>query len=113
MLGAILRLFPHKTADLEADLHGVSGFTGRGELEYAAWSNGVQNLEIELRGVAGVSADVFANGIEITRVPLTNGRVDAHLDTRRGDAFPALTEGAEIEIRQNGQPILAGVLVRD
>ncbi len=102
-----------KTADLEARLQPVNGYTGRGEIEFSAWRNGSRQLEVELRGVAGRSADVFVNGERVQTVMLDNGRVDAFYDTRQGDAVPELAEGAAVEVRQNGDPILSGVLRPD
>ncbi|MHA7871607.1 MAG: hypothetical protein ACX939_04580 [Hyphococcus sp.] len=113
MFEALLRLFPRKSADLEAKLQGVNGFTGRGEIEYAAWSSGARALEVELRGVAGRSAEVYADGAPIAEVNLDNGRVDRTFATQRGDSVPELIEGARIDVRQNGDIILEGVLIPD
>lgn len=105
--------FGRKTADLEARLSPINGYTGRGEIEFSAWGNGSRQLEIELRGVAGRVAELFINGERIKTVNLDNGRVDAFYDTRQGDALPELSEGASVEIIQNGDAILNGVLLRD
>lgn len=102
-----------KVADLEARLTPVNGYTGRGEIEFSAWRNGSKQLEIELRGVAGRSADVYINGERVKTVSLNNGRVDAFFDTRKGDALPELREGSNVEVRQNGDAILDGVLLPD
>lgn len=102
-----------KLADLEARLSGVNGFTGRGEIEYSAWHDGSRELEVELRGVAGRAADVIVNDVKVISVALDNGRVDATFDTRLGDAIPDLGVGGRVEIRQNGEAILKGVLAQD
>lgn len=102
-----------KLSDLEADLSPVGGFTGRGEIEYSSWQSGSKFLEVELRNVAGRTADVFINNERVKTVELHNGRVDQTFETDQGDAIPTLEVGAEVEIRQNGQPILVGVLRHD
>ena len=113
MLSALLKMLPRKQAELEAKLIGVNGYTGCGEVEFAIWNNGARELEIELKGVAGREASVYANDRLAATVDLDNGRVDRTFDTRHGDAVPDLIEGARIEVRQNGEAILEGVLVRD
>lgn len=102
-----------KLMDLEADLRGVNGYTGRGEVEYSAWKNGARRMEIELKGVAGQSADVYVDGALTKTVPLHNGATDHKFDSSHGDDVPALCEGARIEIRQNGDVILEGRLSPD
>ncbi len=113
MLQALTGFLSGKTADLEARLVGVAGFTGYGELEYTAYRSGRRLCEVELRGAAGRSAEVFADGVLIGRVEVANGRTDQFFDSRRGHALPPLEEGARIEIRQNGDVILEGALARD
>lgn len=98
---------------LEADLKGVSGYTGRGEIEYSARKNGAARMDVELRGVAGQSADVYADGTLVKTVALHNGTTNQTFDSTRGDDVPALNEGAHIEIRQNGDVILEGRLIPD
>lgn len=121
MLDAIFKALPHgimsilpfKRAELEARLAGVDGFTGRGEIEFIIWNNGGRALDVELRGVAGRTAEIYANNALAATVDLDNGRADCIFDTRKGDAVPDLIEGARIEVRQNGDVILDGVLVPD
>ena len=105
--------FGHKLTDLEAKLQGVNGFTGRGEIEYTVWKNGVKVMEVELRGVAGRSADVMIDGARINTVSLDKGAADETFDTSNGVAVPTLQPGAKVEIWQNGQAILEGVLKSD
>lgn len=102
-----------KLMDLEANLTGVNGYTGRGEIEYSAWKNGARRMEVELKGVAGQTADIYVDGTLAKTVPLRNGAVDHTFDSSRGDDVPALCEGARIEIRQNGDLILEGRLIPD
>lgn len=104
---------PRKRGTVDAALRGVNGFTGRGEIEFTLGENGDRKLSVGLRGVAGRSAEVFADGALAATVNLDDGRADRLFDTRRGDAVPALTAGARIDIRQNGDVILEGVLTRD
>lgn len=113
MLDALLKMVPGLRADLEAKLSGVNGYTGRGEIEFATTRNGARKLGIELRGVAGREAEFCAEETFTATVPLKNGRADQTLSTSRGHEVPELKEGAHVEIRQNGQTILQGVLARD
>lgn len=113
MLDALLKLLPGIRAGLEAKLSGVNGYTGRGEIEFAARKNGARKLGIELRGVAGREAEFCADDQFTATVSLKNGRADQTFSTNRGDDVPELKEGAHVEVRQNGQTILQGVLARD
>ncbi len=102
-----------KISDLEARLAPVNGGSGRGEIEFSSWRDGSKQLEIELRGVSGATADVYINGERVKTVTLDNGRIDDFMDTRKGDAVPDLVVGASVEVRQNGSPVLGGVLEPD
>ncbi|MEM8935629.1 MAG: hypothetical protein AAGC77_04410 [Pseudomonadota bacterium] len=93
-----------------ADLEGVQGFTGRGAVEYVKWRSGARALDVALKGVAGLRADVYADDKLAATVSLDNGKGGRKFSTRRGDQVPELGDGARIEIRQNGDPILIGVL---
>jgi len=113
MFGALIKLWPGKIADFEAKLAGVNGFTGRGEIEYAAWKNGAKTLEVELYGIAGRIAEIYVNNDFVITVDLNEGRADYTFSTRRGTTLPTLTEGGRVEVRQNGDVILEGVLIPD
>jgi len=113
VLKLLSRLFVVKKTDLEAKLRGVDGFTGYGEIEYADFSSGARCIEVEVRGAAGLSADVYAHGEKVGTVSLNNGRADEFFDSRHGHELPTLSEGDSVEVRQNGQVVLEGVLVRD
>lgn len=102
-----------KVSDLEARLAPVGAGSGRGEIEFSSWRDGAKQLEIELRGINGDTADVYINGERVKTVRLNNGRIDDFLDTRNGDAVPDLVQGASVEIRQNGAPILGGIMAPD
>lgn len=110
MIGPLKRILSHKNVDLEAKLKGVNGFTGYGEIEFAEWKSGTRKLDIGLRGCGGAVAEVYANDVHTATVNLNNGRVDYTFSTRKGDAVPQLAEGTRMEIRQNGDAILSGVL---
>jgi len=97
---------------LGATLQGVDGFTGRGEIAYARRSNGEQRMRVQLRGLAGRSADVFVNGAAFKTVFLDNGLFRHSFDSTRGERIPTLNEGARLEIRQNGHLVLEGCLAR-
>jgi len=111
MLDTILNSLSRKLTSLETKLRGVSGFTGRGEIAFTAHKSGVKRMEVKLRGVAGRSAEVFIDDVFLTNIDLDNGRVAHTLTTHKGDTIPDLTEGARVDVRQNGEIILEGVLV--
>ena len=102
MIEALLNMLPPMRADLAATLTGVNGFTGRGEVEFSSRRTGVRSREVELNGVAGREA----------RLTFDNGRASQMFATDKGDNIPRLYYGANIEIRQNGEAILKGVLKR-
>ena len=95
---------------LHARLAGVAGFTGSGWFRYARSAAGSANYEVEAKGVAGQQAELFAHGEYIATVDVADGRVAARLDSRLGDPAILLNSGDVIEIRQNGDAIMAGAL---
>jgi len=107
----IFKLLPRKVIDLEARLTGVNGFTGRGAVGFSVWRDGARVLGVGLRGLAGRVAEIYVDGSQACVVELANGRADRRFATRRGDAVPEMTEGAQVDIRQNGDIVLEGVLV--
>ena len=96
---------------LGVKLIGVNGFTGRGFVRYATMDDGGV-LWVTLVGVAGQRAEIFADQERAAKVSITNGRASAIFSSSRGDKLPSLAEGAHIDIRQNGDIILSGVLTR-
>ena len=112
MIEALLNILPPLRADLTAKLTGVNGFTGAGEIEFVSRRNGARSLEIELRGVAGREAVVFADDVPIATLRFDHGRASQVFNTDRGHNVPPLYFGAAIEIRQNGEAILKGALNR-
>ncbi len=111
MLDVILNALSRKLTSLETKLRGVSGFTGRGEIAFTARKSGLKKMDVELRGVAGRCAEVFIDDVFLTNIDLDNGRVDHTLTTRKGDTIPDLIEGTRVDVRQNGEIILEGILV--
>lgn len=112
MLDELLSVLPPIRADLTAKLTGVNGFTGHGEVEFISRRNGVRSLEVELRGVAGREALVYADDQPAAKLTFDDGRANQLFITNKGDDVPKLYYGATIEIRQNGQAILQGMLKR-
>ena len=113
MLGFIFNALTRKRAALETKLLGVSGFTGRGDIAFGAWKNGKKKMKVALRGVAGKTAEIYANNTPALTLSVNNGRVKQNFTTLNGDNIPDLIEGTHIDIRQNGEVILAGVLKSD
>ncbi|WP_133162151.1 hypothetical protein [Hyphococcus luteus] len=111
MLQSILRMLPPLRGALAVKLTGVSGFTGHGSVHYAAMEQGGV-LTVSLSGVAGRRADIFADGERAASIAITNGRASATFSSTKGDKLPALADGAHIDIRQNGDIVLSGVLTR-
>ncbi|MEZ5894622.1 MAG: hypothetical protein R3C58_15930 [Parvularculaceae bacterium] len=112
MLKLLAKLYLFGQGPLVAPLAGVNGFTGRGAIGYAGRNGRSKRMRVFMRGVAGRNADIFADGALAASTKVKNGRVWAHFASERGDPVPALEEGAVIEIRQNGDVILSGVLSR-
>jgi hypothetical protein len=96
---------------LDARLEGVAGFTGAGSFRYALSPGGSCNYEIDARGVAGLRCELFVQGEFVATLDCRDGRVSAKFDSRLDDAAIRLTAGDIIEIRQNGDLIMAGALV--
>lgn len=113
MFGVLARMFPTRIGELEAKLEGVAGFTGRGEIEVSFWSQGYATVETELRGVAGLRAEVYVNDVCVGTVDIKDGRSDTEFDTRRTGITLIAEAGDRVEIRQNGDAILRGVLYPD
>ncbi len=111
MLQTLLRLLPPPRGALAVKLSGVSGFTGRGFIRYASVENGGV-LYVTLIGIAGREAEVFADGECAARIDIINGRASAIFSSAKGDKLPSIEEGAHIDIRQNGDIVLSGVLTR-
>ncbi len=108
LIDLLLDLVTHKRTHLESSLRGVDGYTGRGDIAFSAWPNGKRKLAVELRGIAGRIAEVYADGALAATIDLNDGRAGQTLDTKHGDTVPHLAEGAHIDVRQNGQIILEG-----
>ena len=112
MISKLFMILPLGAVKLGADLTGINGYTGRGVIEFSMRRGGMRRLAIALKGIAGQHAEIYANGEFAAGIALLNGAAESRFDSRRGDSVPVLGEGAHIEIRQNGDAILAGELIR-
>jgi hypothetical protein len=94
----------------EAKLKGVAGFTGVGVFRYTAKPPARIRYELEVKGVAGLKAELWLRGAFITEFELDNGK--ATIDLASGRSVPAIgaLEGEAVVVRQNGDPILSGRL---
>ncbi|MEO0878299.1 MAG: hypothetical protein AAFY22_01170 [Pseudomonadota bacterium] len=104
----LTRLFAIRQARLMAKLRGVAGFSGRGEIAYAAFGNGAKTVSIKATGIAGQKAALFINQQPLGDMNVVSGKIDHQFDSRRGSFIPVLQDGDAVEIHQNGEPILVG-----
>lgn len=111
MLQSLLRILPPVSGVLTVKLAGVDGFTGRGAVRYATAGDAFV-MTVTLTGIAGKRAEIFVDGKRLAGIAVTNGRASATLSSSRGDKSPPLREGAQIDIRQNGDTVLNGALTR-
>lgn len=112
MLQSLLKILPPARGALAVKLTGVSGFTGRGSVRFSPDGQGGGALLVMLNGLAGRSADIFADGAFAANIAITNGRANAIFSSSKGDKLPAIEDGAQIDIHQNGDVVLSGVLTR-
>ncbi len=112
MIDMLTRALPLTWRPFSAKLTGVSGFTGRGSVSFLIGGDGAKKLVVDLQGVAGREADVVANDQTAVTVKIVKGRANATFTSKRGAKLPDLGDGARIDIRQNGDIILSGVLSR-
>lgn len=112
MIAILSRALPLPWRPFCAKLAGVNGFTGRGSAFFQYSGDGDRKLSVELFGVAGCEANVAVNDDAVATVSLVNGRANATFTSKRGDKLPKLYDDARIDIRQNGDVILSGVLSR-
>lgn len=110
MLDSLRRAIAWKTRSLQSRLSGVDGYTGSGRFRYSVWSSGYVTFEVELRGVAGLKAEVWAKGAKVGRLAVADGRSAAGFDSRIDAPTISLTDGDVVEVRQNGDLILRGLL---
>jgi hypothetical protein len=113
MLHALLRVWPLSRSTLAAKLAGVNGFTGRGVIGYAVNRNGAKTLMVRLDGVAGREAEIVAHDAQPMCVKIDNGHADKKFASKQGHQVPALSEGDRVDVVQNGDVILNGVLTRN
>lgn len=110
MIDTLRRLLAVGVRRLETRLSGVAGFTGSGWFHYALSPAGSADYVTELKGIAGLRCELFAEGEYVATLACNNGKVSAKFDTRLGDAEIRLDPGDVIEVRQNGHAILRGAL---
>lgn len=110
MINSLLKTLPFVRANLQASLQGVNGYTGAGDIQFAASKNGARFMRVGVRGVAGRTADLYVGEALAATIDLDNGRGRKKINSRKGDDLPVFCEGARVEVRQNGQAILEGVL---
>lgn len=108
MLRSFLKQLQGYRHGLRAPLNGVNGFTGGGEIIYAVSINGQSSITVRLRGVAGREAEIFSGDTLIAITPIKNGRASKRIASDEGAVLPEFSEGAFIEVRQNGHVILSG-----
>ena len=112
MFGHILHLMPRIRSGYKAALIGVSGFTGRGMIGLYQGKNGTKSLSVVLRGIAGRSAEIHVDGSHAATIAIKNGRAVGRFSSAKGHTLPDFHDGTNIEIRQNGDVVLTGVLSR-
>lgn len=102
-----------KVTDLEARLAPPAGARGFGEVEYSAWADGAQSLDIELRDLRPGDVEVVIGRRIVTHIRMRGATADQHFSTRGGDHVAACRLGERVEIRQNGETILSGAFQAD
>lgn len=112
MLGGVFKRLALTRGKLAAKLAGVNGFTGRGSIACQTSPDGVDKLTIDLSGLAGRNADVFINDAPSGTIAVKNGRARARLVSQASDSGLRTDDGALVEVRQNGDVVLSGVLTR-
>lgn len=103
---------PLARAAYSARLAGVNGFTGRGAIGFDINAQGEKKLFVDLYGVAGRGAEIFVDDRPVQTIAITKGRGGATFASRKGDIVPDMAEGAKVDVMQNGDVILSGVLTR-
>ena len=110
MLETFFKALPLPVRQFSADLQGVNGHTGRGRIKFSTLSNGKGRLRISLKGIAGKRAEfVPGDGNPIT-VKLADGAAKLSLTLQNDNFLLGTDNNAAVEIRQNGETILSGVL---
>ncbi len=93
---------------LSATLQGVAGHTGSGRTFYLALKSGRKALAVDLRGVAGLRAELVREGQVVAVLGCNDGVARAFLDSA-DESLPVNFESGDlIQIRQNNQIILQG-----
>ena len=109
MLANLFNRLTPKRKWLSAPLVGVNGFTGRGDASFSLHFTGNASFGVNLRGVSGRKAEIFVNDRQIGSIKIHEGRASMRFQAK-DKSNPSIPEdGAQIEIRQNGDAILKGV----
>jgi len=110
VLNLLSKLFPARSTRLCSELAGVDGYTGNGDIDYVAFPDGKHEIVLRINGVAGLKADLYINGAHICPIDISNGKGRYFYTSPSGAISKEEAIGAEIEVRQNGAPILLGAL---
>ena len=110
LLDAIRKIGIFKGRRYEAKLKGVAGFTGGGVFRYASRPPARIRYEIDVKGVAGLKAELWLRGAFIFEFELENGKATVSLPNSRSVPAIAAREGETVAVRQNGDVILSGRL---
>lgn len=110
LLGAIRNWAAFKARRYEARLKGVAGFTGVGVFRYIARPPARIRYELDVKGVAGLKAELWLRGAFICEFALENGKATVSIPSSRSVPAIAVREGEAVVVRQNGDAILSGRL---
>lgn len=113
VFGGILKAFALTRGKLAAKLSGVDGFTGRGTVACKIARQGLDTLRVDLNGLAGRKAEIFLNETPAGTITIKNGRAREKFASPLVAGAPAVGDGSLVEIRQNGDVVLSGVLTRN
>lgn len=118
MFNFLKSIVTYKVKDIEAKLFPAPGCTygGKGEVEFEVNSNGVAELEVELKHTGipnGCIVDVVANGMTLASVSPMNGFIKQHFEFNEIDQQSTLESGDIIEMKIDGQTLYSGSFQRD
>ena len=97
---------------LFATLSGVSGFTGRGSVVLSPSHGGAHKLTVQLSGLAGREAMIVINNEQSLRIRIEKGRAKHKFRFEAEQNVPVPVDGDQIDVVQNGEVVLHGVLTR-
>ncbi|NNE41269.1 MAG: hypothetical protein HKN14_10175 [Marinicaulis sp.] len=111
MFEALFKTLPLPVRHFSADLQGVNGHTGRGRIKFSTLSNGRGRLRISLKGIAGKRAEFVPGDGDPITVKLADGGARLNVTLQNENFLFGTGENTAVEIRQNGETILSGVLL--